>query len=109
MIAEAFHFRVRNPRKRSGRGYGDASHEGEQGVADHRGNGKAAGNLAQEAIDAPVNVGNRSRLADEFSHQHEQRNDSKDIGADGLVGGGGQHGLDRTKCVPIGAGHQPDT
>ena len=108
VIAVALHFRGGDARKGRRRGNADTGDERKQRVADHRGDGQAAGNPVQQAVDAAVDVGHGSRLADEFAHQHEQRDDRKDIGADGLIGRRRQHALDGMEGVGVGAGDQED-
>ncbi len=106
MIAIAFHFRIGDARKGGGGCDADAGDEREQRIADHRGDGQTAGNFVQQTVDAPIDVGDGSRLADEFPHQHKQGNNGENIGTDGFVSRCRQHSLDRIEGVGVGAGDE---
>ena len=63
----------------------------------------------QQPVDAAIDVGHDSRLADEFAHQHEERDDGEDIIANGFVSRRRQHGLHGVECVGVGAGDQKNS
>ena len=84
IVAMALHLRIGNARERRGAGDAHAGDEGKQRVAEHGGDRQPSGNVAQAAIDALVDVGDRAGAADEFAHQHEQRNDREHIVAQRL-------------------------
>jgi hypothetical protein len=91
VITMAFHLRIGDARKGCGGGNRHPRDKGENGVAQHCGNRQASRYAPQAPVDAHIDVGHGSRLADEFPHQHEQRYDGKFIGAQGLIGGIRQH------------------
>ncbi len=98
----ALHLRIGNARERGSAGDAHAGDEGKQRIAEHGSDRQPSGNVAQPAVNALVDVGHRARAADEFAHQHEQRNDREHVVAQRRIGGRAEHAGDHVHV----AGHQ---
>ena len=106
MISKPPHLRIGDAREGCGGRDADPGHEGEQRIAQDRRDTEAAGQAAQQAVQPAIHVGDRSRFADEFTHQQEQGYDGEHEFADRFIGCRSQHGLDGAEGVDVASGHE---
>ena len=73
-------------------------------IAEQRRQRQASGDALKRFLQTDIKVACRTRSADEFAHQHEQRNHGENIIADGVVEGV----LDKRHGDRFAAGHHED-